>query len=254
MCLRYLEGPCYERTRRHTKSLCLQRTRWLNHFLKSNARDPFSRQLLSGADEELINPYYLNATAFAGDTLALASNTVAQLVDTMAHQSDHTRMVGSIILQVPRLFLRQWALRLAQASLTVLAIICGLLVTVARIESCLQEDCGTLASLSVTLANSTDLEQVTVKTLPSNQNDLGLLCHDADTHTNRDEGGFVVIQSTIPRGHLRTSAKSASAGGHFRPTSLHWLYVRSIVLFTIELLVAIATTLRWAIGDFSVSN
>lgn len=221
-------------------------TEYADLYFMSFGRDPFFPIMFENDDGTLANSYFSDSSVFAADVNSLASNTMAQITNTMARQSSSNPLTGTVAYVQPRLLLRQWALRLSQACLGILAIACVLFATIFRLVSCLDKDPGTLAAAAVTLSRNPQLEDLFITKPYWTQEDLqdlfdGVICHATRCHT----GGTVIDAETkgerINQSHRDQSVERAP---HFRPLALHWSYVTAVALAGLAILAALAATLR----------
>ncbi|KAK4901799.1 hypothetical protein LTR27_001571 [Elasticomyces elasticus] len=224
---------------------------WADYYYRVNGQDPFFSQTLSGDRALLSTAFFNNATECATRLSSLFGNYMAQLANSMARVSTLQNMEGNSIVVRPQVLIRKWALRAAQATLAVLAAICVLLLSVLRLPSLLNENCGTLAATAVILANSPQMEHMMLE----NASITGTAYLSADTmvRMERNVDGMVNVHATEQ--HVGGSSPAlVLSHGRFRPTALHWLYISGIVLAGLVLLAAIAATLREGKSGIKVST
>ncbi|KAK5731953.1 hypothetical protein LTR17_010905 [Elasticomyces elasticus] len=224
---------------------------WADYYYRVNGQDPFFSQTLSGDRALLSNAFFNNATECATRLSSLFGNYTAQLANSMARVSTLHNMEGNSVVVRPQVLIRMWALRAAQATLAVLAAICVLLLSVLRLHSLLNEDCGTLAATAVILANSPQMEHMMLE----NASITGTAYLSADTmvRMERNVDGMVSVHATEQ--HVGESSPAlVLSHGRFRPTALHWLYISGIVLAGLVLVAAIAATLREGKSGIKVST
>ena len=224
-------------------------TTWADYYFEITGRDPFFAQMLSGYNGSLTDALFNNSTSFATAASSLVGNYVAQLANTMARESTQSALDGATIVEQPRILVREWALRAAQASLACLAVICVLLATVLRVKSCLSEDCGTLAAIAVHLANNPPVEQAILGG-KSGRGVLGGCTLARASYCDRNTVQIDLIQE----GPVATITQPHSSTDRFRPTSLHWLYIAAVALIGLALIAAAAATLRTALHGLIVSK
>ncbi|KAK4958358.1 hypothetical protein LTR10_004784 [Elasticomyces elasticus] len=220
---------------------------WAGYYYRVNDQDPFFSQELSGDRALLSTAFFNNATECATRLSSLFGNYMAQLANSMARVSTLQNMEGNSVVVRPQVFIRQWALRAAQATLAVLAVICFLLMSLLRLPSLLDEDCGTLAATAVILANSPQMEQLMLE--KAMVTGTAHLSAETMMRLERNVDGMVCMH--ITEQHAEGSSPVLVLGhSRFRPTALHWLYV----LAGLVLLAAMAATLREGRSGIKVST
>ncbi|KIW25600.1 uncharacterized protein PV07_08766 [Cladophialophora immunda] len=224
-------------------------TSWADYYFAVAGRDPFFAQMLSGYNASLTDALLNNSTKFAIATSSLVGNYVVQLANTMARESQNSTLKGTIVVRQPRVLVRDWARRAAQASLACLAVICVLLATLLRVRSCLNEDCGTLAAIAVHLANNPNVEQAMLRELDG----LPVLSGFAWTRASRSDRGAVQID-LIPKETVEATSQTHLLADRYRPTTLHWLYITGVMIISLALIASAAETLREALYGLMISK
>lgn len=205
--------------------------------------------MLSGYNDSLTDALFNSSTNFAIATSSLIGNYVVQLANTMARESKSSTLTGTIVVTQPRVLVRDWALRAAQASLAYLAFICVLLATLLRVRSCLTEDCGTLAAVAVHLANNPNIEQTMLR------EQYGRRALSRFTLARAYRSDYYAVQiDLIQEETVKATSQTHFLADGYRPTTLHWLYIAGVTIISLTLIASAAATLREALNGLITSK
>ncbi|KAK4988238.1 hypothetical protein LTR50_004064 [Elasticomyces elasticus] len=123
------------------------------YYFYNLGTDPFFNLLNITRDKDTAH-YFANSTAFAEDVSALFANIMAQVANAFGRVNETVPASGIMTGHESRVFVRQWVLRMMDATLVMLAIVAALCSTVWRPKTCLHEDPNNLAAVSVVLAST----------------------------------------------------------------------------------------------------
>ncbi|KAK4969849.1 hypothetical protein LTR28_000717 [Elasticomyces elasticus] len=185
-------------------------TRYARYFFSHFGTDPFFSLLNITRDKDTAH-YFANSTAFAEDVSVLFANTMAQVANAFGRVNETVPTPGIMTGHESRVFVRQWVLRLMDATLLVLAIVAALCSTVWRPKTCLHEDPNSLAAMAVVLASTkrSDLRSDAWLSAPGAAATPG-----RDTQVRLSLGATsnpVIVQSEYPSFQNMQTTKSGTA-------------------------------------------
>ncbi|KAL9619410.1 MAG: hypothetical protein Q9160_006005 [Pyrenula sp. 1 TL-2023] len=124
------------------------------HFIRNSVADPFFATLTEGQVEIKIKMYEDDPYRFQADVELVAGRMLAQVLKSFARENNTGDISGIIRTTQPRLFLRRSILRVLDAALVFICLVCLLHLTLLRPKTILKENPGTIASTAMTLASA----------------------------------------------------------------------------------------------------